>query len=82
MARHEGIALAPFGSLGQGKFKKEAQGGQAPAAADGDARRLFVEVDKYKQVFSALDKLAAEKGTLPTSIVSLNRKSVTRTFLY
>ncbi|KAF4544683.1 putative glucose-methanol-choline oxidoreductase:gmc oxidoreductase protein [Lasiodiplodia theobromae] len=68
MARHEGMALAPFGALGQGKFKKEAGGGQAPAAAEGDARKLFVEVDKYKQVFKVLDKLAAGKGTLPTSV--------------
>ncbi|KAL1639666.1 hypothetical protein SLS58_007725 [Diplodia intermedia] len=70
MARHEGMALAPFGALGQGKFKKEAGGGEAPAAAAGDARKLFVQADKYKQVFKALDKLAVEKGTLPTSIVS------------
>ncbi|KAL0263503.1 hypothetical protein SLS55_002483 [Diplodia seriata] len=68
MARHEGMALAPFGALGQGKFKKEAGGGQAPAAATGDARKLFVQADKYKQVFKVLDKLAVEKGTLPTSI--------------
>ncbi|EKG21935.1 Aldo/keto reductase [Macrophomina phaseolina MS6] len=68
MVRHEGMAIAPFGSLGQGKFKKEAGGGQAPAAAEGDARKLFVKKDKYKQVFNVLDEIAARRGTLPTSI--------------
>lgn len=70
MVRHEGMALAPFGVLGQGKFKKEAGGGQAPNAAEGDSRKLFSEKETYRQVFKVLDEIAVERGTLPTSIVS------------
>ncbi|KAK7730711.1 hypothetical protein SLS57_001542 [Botryosphaeria dothidea] len=68
MVRHESMALAPFGVLGQGKFKKEAGGGQAPNAAEGDSRKLFSEKETYRQVFKVLDEIAIERGTLPTSI--------------
>ncbi|KAL4876126.1 Norsolorinic acid reductase A [Aspergillus karnatakaensis] len=58
MCQHEGMALAPWGSLGQGKFKAEAWDKTTKGGRD-----MFAPPAKYKPVFEALDRVGKRKGT-------------------
>ncbi|RAK98077.1 Aldo/keto reductase [Aspergillus ibericus CBS 121593] len=64
MCQHEGMALAPWGSLGQGKFKAEAWD-----ASNKGGRNMFAPPEKYKKVFQALERVGKRKGTSPINIV-------------
>lgn len=57
MCREEGMALAPWGALGGGKFKKREEGGRAGQATEQEAR-----------VGEVLAGIAERKGTAVTSV--------------
>ncbi|KAL2829304.1 NADP-dependent oxidoreductase domain-containing protein [Aspergillus pseudoustus] len=59
MVQHEGMALAPWGAMGQGKFKAEAWDEARKEAG----RDMFAAPPKYKAVFEALDRVGKRKGT-------------------
>jgi aryl-alcohol dehydrogenase-like predicted oxidoreductase len=63
MARDEGMALAPWGSLGGGQFKTEEQ---RKAAAGGG--RAVKPSEKHVQVSKALEAVAKRKNTIVTSV--------------
>ncbi|EON60945.1 hypothetical protein W97_00155 [Coniosporium apollinis CBS 100218] len=62
MARAEGMALAPWGALGGGKFKTEEQ------RNSGEGRNMGPASEKDIQISKALEKIANEKGTIITSV--------------
>jgi len=64
MARDEGMALAPWGALGQGKFKTEEE------RKAGDSLRNKVQPPSAVdlQVSKVLETIATRKNTLPTSV--------------
>jgi len=63
MCRAEGMALAPWGSLGGGKFKTEAQRQSAKKEGrGGEATEAEIAVSKV------LERIAEKKGTLVTSV--------------
>lgn len=64
MARAEGMALAPWGALGGGNFKTEEQ------RNSGEGRKMRPASEKDIQISKALEKIANEKGTIITSVVS------------
>lgn len=61
MAREEGMALAPWGALGGGKFKTEEQR-KSDAGRKGEATEVDIQVSKV------LEKIAARKNTVITSV--------------
>ncbi|KAJ9148923.1 Norsolorinic acid reductase [Pleurostoma richardsiae] len=61
MARDEGMALAPWGALGGGKFKTEEQ------RKAGDGRKVQATEAEIK-VSKVLESIAKKKGTVITSI--------------
>jgi len=65
MARDEGMALAPFGALGGGKFKSEEQRAKAEEGRTG-AYAIVNESDKA--ISLALEKVAKQLGTQITSV--------------
>ncbi|KAI9324686.1 NADP-dependent oxidoreductase domain-containing protein, partial [Zopfochytrium polystomum] len=63
MAAAEGMALVPWGVLGQGAFKSAAE------LAKGDAARsMHAFTDTQRAVAGVLEKVATRKGTLITSV--------------
>ncbi|KAF2493813.1 aryl-alcohol dehydrogenase-like protein [Lophium mytilinum] len=62
MARAEGMALAPWGALGGGHFKTDAQ----REAAEG--RKFGKASDKHVAISKKLEAVAEKKGTLITSV--------------
>jgi len=62
MARAEGMALAPWGALGGGHFKTDAQ----REAADG--RKMGPPKDKHVAISKKLEAIAEKKGTIITSV--------------
>lgn len=63
MCRAEGMALAPWGVLGEGKFKTEAQRQEGRK----DGRAVQVE-ERDVLVSKTLERIAKRKGTLLTSV--------------
>ena len=63
MCESEGMALAPWGSLGRGMFMSPEE-----YEKKSEGRRMAVQSENVKKVSATLDKLAKEKGTLITSI--------------
>lgn len=63
MCREEGMALAPWGALGGGKFKTEAQ----RTAAKPGGRTVEIS-EREIAVSKTLEDIATRKGTLVTSI--------------
>lgn len=59
MARDEGMALAPWGALGQGNFFVEEKK---------EGRTMRPQTENQKMVAIVLDKIAKEKGTAITSV--------------
>lgn len=66
MARDEGMALAPYGVLGQGQFQTEE--GFKVREQSGEGRKFFAKVGPYKQVSKVLEKLSKAKRTGITDI--------------
>lgn len=66
MARDEGMALAPWGALGGGAFKTEAQR-KALAEGSAEGRQAPASADQIA-VSKVLEKIANAKGTVITSI--------------
>jgi len=64
MCEAEGMALAPWGALGGGKFKTAAQ----YEDATNEGRKMFGPSETDKKVAAVLEKLANEKHTLVTSV--------------
>lgn len=64
MCEAEGMALAPWGALGQGQFKTP----EEYEKTKDEGRKLGGPTEKSKAISVTLDKLAKEKGTLITSI--------------
>lgn len=64
MCQAEGMALAPFGTLGSGRFKTQKE---RESRVAGDRMALPV-TDKTLKVSAALEKIAQAKGTLITSV--------------
>jgi len=62
MARAEGMALAPWGALGGGHFKTDAQ----REAAEG--RKFGPPSDKHVAISKKLEAIAEKKGTIITSV--------------
>ena len=63
MCRHEGMALAPWGALGGGKFKSEADRNSSNKEGRiGDASETQIAVSKV------LEKIAKKKNTVITSV--------------
>ncbi|EKD21715.1 uncharacterized protein L3040_004937 [Drepanopeziza brunnea f. sp. 'multigermtubi'] len=63
MCREEGMGLAPWGALGGGHFKSDAQ------RNGGDSARKFGEVsDAAKKISKVLEKIAEAKNTQITSV--------------
>jgi len=62
MAREEGMALAPWGALGGGKFKTDAQ------RAANDGRQFGPTPEKHIAVSKKLEAVAEKKGTIITSV--------------
>jgi len=63
MCQAEGMALAPWGALGSGKFKTEEQ------RKSQEGRNMGPPSEKYVRVSKALEKIAEKKGTTITSVV-------------
>jgi aryl-alcohol dehydrogenase-like predicted oxidoreductase len=67
MAKSEGMALAPWGTLGSGKFKteeeKQKEEGRKPFRATAPLKE-----ETLKKVIAVLEKLAKAKGTTLTGI--------------
>lgn len=63
MCESEGMALAPWGTLGRGTFMSPEQYEKKE-----EGRKMGGQSENVKQVSAVLDKLAKEKGTLITSI--------------
>lgn len=62
MVRAEGMGLAPWGALGGGKFKTDAQRQTRVSGRSGEASEVDIKVSK------ALEAIAARKGTIITSV--------------
>ncbi|KAI1416908.1 norsolorinic acid reductase [Hypoxylon sp. FL1857] len=62
MVRAEGMGLAPWGALGGGKFKTDAQRQTRVSGRSGEASEADIKVSK------ALEAIAARKGTIITSV--------------
>ncbi|KAI0394392.1 aldo/keto reductase [Xylariaceae sp. FL0594] len=62
MARAEGMALAPWGALGGGKFKTEAQRQSSESGRGADATEADIQISR------ALEKVARRHNTLITSV--------------
>ena len=63
MCESEGMALAPWGSLGRGTFMSPEE-----YEKKSEGRKMAVQSENVKKVSVTLDKIANEKGTLITSI--------------
>ena len=63
MCEAEGMALAPWGALGRGKFMSPEEYEKKE-----EGRKAGGQSEVVKKVAAALDKIAKEKGTLITSI--------------
>lgn len=66
MCEAEGMALAPWGALGSGRFKTP----EEYEKTKGEGRKSATPDESSKAISVVLDKLAKEKGTLITSIAS------------
>lgn len=65
MVQAEGMALAPFGALGQGMLKKPEEY-EDPSR---DGRKVIAkQPDKFIRISKKLDEIAQRKGTLITSV--------------
>lgn len=64
MCEAEGMALAPWGALGQGLFKTP----EDHEKTKDEGRKMATPNEKSKAISTVLDKLAKEKGTLITSV--------------
>jgi len=62
MCRMEGMALAPWGALGGGKFKTEAQ------RKESEGRKMGDPTDSQVKVSQVLEKIAKRKNTILTSV--------------
>ncbi|KAI0098108.1 norsolorinic acid reductase [Hypoxylon sp. NC0597] len=62
MVRAEGMGLAPWGALGGGKFKTDAQRQTRVSGRSGEASEVDIKVSK------ALEAIATRKGTIITSV--------------
>ena len=62
MCEAEGMGLAPWGTLGGGKFKTEEQRQSQEGRKLGDASEADIAVSKL------LEKKAKDKGTILTSV--------------
>lgn len=62
MCRAEGMGLLPWGALGGGHFKTEAQ------RASNDGRKMGPASDKHIKVSAVLEKIAERKGSIITGI--------------
>jgi aryl-alcohol dehydrogenase-like predicted oxidoreductase len=65
MCEAEGMALAPWGALGSGKFKSKEQREREGK----EGRNLFETQEKEVKVTEKLEEIATKKGTLITSVV-------------
>jgi aryl-alcohol dehydrogenase-like predicted oxidoreductase len=66
MARSEGMGIAPWGAIGQGKFQRKAEQGQSQ-----DGRSAQPLTDNEKKVSEALEKVADELGVQSVTSVAL-----------
>lgn len=64
MCEAEGMALAIWGSLGQGRFKSRAQ------RESGEGRTFFKPTEKEIKISDRLEDIANKRGTTITSVVS------------
>ena len=64
MCEAEGMAIAPWGALGRGNFRAEAD----YAKAKEEGRKMAPASESQKKVSAALEKLAKEKATAITSV--------------
>lgn len=64
MCEAEGMAIAPWGALGRGNFRAEAD----YAKAKEEGRKMAPPSEGQKKVSAALEKLAKEKATAITSV--------------
>ncbi|KAL8715765.1 MAG: hypothetical protein Q9220_000432 [cf. Caloplaca sp. 1 TL-2023] len=64
MCEDEGMAMAPWGALGQGLFKTEEEMERTKA----ESRKMAPPNEKTKAISIALDKIAKEKGTQITGV--------------
>jgi aryl-alcohol dehydrogenase-like predicted oxidoreductase len=62
MCEAEGMALAPWGALGSGKFKTKEQRGK-------EGRNMFTVTEEEMKISEKLEEIAKRKGTLLTSVV-------------
>jgi aryl-alcohol dehydrogenase-like predicted oxidoreductase len=62
MCEAEGMALAPWGALGSGRFKTKEQRGK-------EGRNMFKVTEKEEKISEKLNEIAKKKGTLLTSVV-------------
>jgi len=62
MCRDEGMAIAPWGALGGGHFKTEAQ------RKAGEGRKMVPPTENQIKLSTALEKIAERKGTIMTSV--------------
>jgi aryl-alcohol dehydrogenase-like predicted oxidoreductase len=66
MTIDEGMGIAPWGPVGAGRFKTEAQ--RAKQAAENQGRGLQEQPESVKAIVKALDGIAKKKGTILTSV--------------
>ncbi|KAI9733108.1 MAG: hypothetical protein M1834_003655 [Cirrosporium novae-zelandiae] len=64
MCESEGMAIAPWGVLGSGSFKTEAQ----RKATEGEGRNMFLSTEQDAKITKKLESIAVRKGTLITSV--------------
>lgn len=62
MAQAEGMAIAPWGALGRGNFKSDAE------RARNEGRKSPIMSETNVQVIKKLEEMATAKGTLITSV--------------
>ena len=68
MCETEGMGIAPWGALGQGQFKSEAD----RESEKGQGRQMRGATDADVKVAKVLEGIAKRKNTLMTSVVSTN----------
>lgn len=66
LAREDGMAICPYGALGQGKFQTEAA--YAEREKNSSGRKSFPVTQKEKNISKALEKIANKKNTKVTSV--------------
>ena len=69
MCEAEGMAIAPWGALGSGKFRSEEE--WKKEAEENAGRKLGPPSEKDRLVSKKLEEIANRKGSIITSVVSI-----------